>query len=121
MPSPRSSTGWDVSPSGNWSKVERLRRKLGDLNVLCVVVMRALGSRLVAAVTVCPLPGGCCMSMQRAAEINDELHQQNVARAEPAMLSAAQRQGATLLPDQPLRLSTSSAGGRYPRWGRDSL
>jgi hypothetical protein len=39
--------------------------------------------------------------MQRAAEIDEQLRQQNIARAEPAMLRAAQRQGATLLPEQP--------------------
>jgi len=39
--------------------------------------------------------------MQRAAEIDGELRRENSARAEPAMRLAAQRQRATLLPDQP--------------------
>jgi len=42
--------------------------------------------------------------LRRAAEIDDELRQENIARAEPAVLSAVERQGATLLPDQPRRL-----------------
>jgi hypothetical protein len=38
--------------------------------------------------------------MQRAAEIDEELRQKNIARAEPIMLRAAQLQRATLLPEQ---------------------
>lgn len=64
------------------------------------VVMLAAGSRLLVALGLCSLTSACCTSMRRAAEIDDELRQQNLARAEPAMRRAAQRQGATLLPDQ---------------------
>jgi hypothetical protein len=61
-------------------------------------------SRFVLIAGLCSLASGCCTSMIRAAKIDDELRQQNLARAESAMRSAAQRQGATLLPDQPREL-----------------
>lgn len=63
--------------------------------------MRNRGSRLLAAVALYSLTSGCCTSRHRAVEINAELREQNIARAEPAMNSAAQRQGATLLLDRP--------------------
>lgn len=71
------------------------------LNGLCMVVMRASGRRLVSAVVVWSLTSGCCTSMRRAAALDDELRQENIARAEPAVLSAVERRGATLLPDEP--------------------
>jgi len=66
--------------------------------------MRASASRLVVVVALCSLASGCCTSLRRAIEINAELQEQNTSRAEPAMRSAAQRQGATLLLDQPRQL-----------------
>jgi hypothetical protein len=41
---------------------------------------------------------GCCVSMQKAAEINAALEADNRARAEPLMRSAAERREANLLP-----------------------
>ena len=44
---------------------------------------------------------GCCVSMQRATAINAALEADNRARAEFSMRSAAERRGATLLPNHP--------------------
>jgi len=75
--------------------------KSGILNLLGMMVMRALGNRLLAAAALCSLTSGCCTSLRRAKEINAELREQNIARTEPAMHSAAQHQAATLLKDRP--------------------
>jgi hypothetical protein len=45
---------------------------------------------------------GCCTSMTRAEEIQAELREDNVVRAEPAMRRAASERGATLLPERAL-------------------
>lgn len=58
-------------------------------------------SRLGIALAICSLLSGCCTSRQRAREIDEALRVQNLKRAEPLMLRAAQRYGATLLPAEP--------------------
>ena len=55
---------------------------------------------LVGGALVATVAAGCCTSMQRATAINAELEAKNRARAEPAMRSAAEQRGATLLPDR---------------------
>lgn len=67
-------------------------------------VMRAFGNRLVALLALCSLVAGCCTSTRRAAEIDAELREQNLARAEPILRLAAQLQGVTLLPNRPQML-----------------
>jgi len=86
-----------------------------------LAVVRVAGKGLVAAVTLGLLTSGCgsCTSLPRTREISDDLRQKNLARAEPDMLSAVQRLGATLLPDTLQQLgfmrlceATSDAGLR---------
>ena len=67
-----------------------------------------------ATVVVWSLTSGCCTSLERATAVNAELGKQNIARAEPAMRSAARRHGATLLPDQPRGLWFTPLCGATP-------
>lgn len=84
-------------------------------------VMRALGNRLVAVLALCSLTTSCCTSLRRAAEVDAELREQNLARAEPDMRRAAQRRGLTLLPERaqmlgfaPLCATTETASRTRP-------
>lgn len=96
---------------------ECVSERRNSATVLRMLLRRRSGRQLVAVAVVSWFTSGCCTSLGRARAIDEEMRQENLARAEPAILRAAQRRGATLLPDRPLELGFTPFCGAAPDIG----